>query len=406
MPRNPEWVKPKEYARWEPKWKGPMKLDRAAEEEPGKPKKPGKVKIKDPADEKPGKPRKPGKSGTVKDPTDTPRGSEDPGGPKKRPPTARKAIDEGTPSGRRTRPPRPTGPATPRLPGPKAPGQEVELGTPRRRWGGFAEVVRPPAIGGRPPSREHAPPERRALPTSERQFGQRELPTANHPSFEGTRIGEMERRRADLANLVSEVRERQAKQRKELPGVDTGEIVSEGATSQRAAHNDRSVWDAEVVGHNDGNGTSEIRAISPPSHDATTGPIPRIRTDDTIRLRPARAGDTSSFEPISGNLIHPDAPKTGPDHESTRGFQVIQGSVHPDRIGLTQHPEPLGQMSLFPGPERDRHLSEAQAGREERRAITPPSMPPGRQVNFMRTNLPKKPGSQGTLFQPVTFKTL
>jgi hypothetical protein len=86
--------------------------------------------------------------------------------------------------------------------------------------------------------------------------------------------------------------------------------------------------------------------------------------------------------------------------------RAIEGPP-PNRIAMTQHAEPLGQMSLFPVPSQDERLYKALEDRSVRSANHPPAMAPGRQVEkwAARTSLPKKPGSQGTLAQPARFKT-
>lgn len=235
--------------------------------------------------------------------------------------------------------------------------------------------ARRPALGaGRPAGpRPHDGPGYTPIAPG-RQFGERALPPApNHGP-----LNEADRRRQDLANLVAEVQA--SRGRKALPGGEPiGEIVEPGNAYQRHAggHTDRSIWDAEVVGHNDGKSTGRIRAIQAASHDRATEGVP---------VQKARAGDTSRLDTVTKTT---ELPRT-----SARQFamspppQVTSRADSPNRIALTQHAEPFGQMSLFhvPGAET---LTNAQQGRTERRSTVPPSMPRGR---------------QGVLFHPVSFK--
>lgn len=114
-------------------------------------------------------------------------------------------------------------------------------------------------------------------------------------------------------------------------------------------------------------------------------------TDVTDVLHPVRVGDSVVFKPLTGNV------------RSTRQIPVIKGEVIKEStpvggrsagikpLGLTQHAEPKGQMSLFPGPERETNLSTATAARSERQNSTPAAFSP---LN------PR----QGTLFNPARFK--
>lgn len=387
MPRNPEWVQPKAYDRW----KG-INYEKILEGFDGK-RKPGKEKPGKQKPEKPGEPEKqpgterPGKEplaieGPPNKPGQTPG---EPGGP--RPHGGRQFEElEGSPGRRGLPPGRPRGP---------------------REQGG---VERPP-LGGSGP--------RPALGAS----------TEHGP------MNEVERRHAAVADLVEKIMAQKAARKSGAnPETGPGEIVEPGVSYQASsADRDRSIRTAEVVGHNEGRDTNRIRAIEAPSHDKATGPVPRIHDTAPINVTaplPRTTAETTEL-PRLGRQFAPETPRRAlPGRAPESGIKKIQnaayevgklaggasvgaaraaGRASSGQNALTQHEEPFGQMSMFnvPAALGQVHLDEAQTSRTERQDATPAAtMPPGRQVNFMVPNLPKKPGSQGTLFKTVRFRSV
>jgi hypothetical protein len=335
MPREPEWVKSKPYRRFEVPDEvklGLKKRTKATKEETTPPQEQPPKPTKPPKPPKPPKPTKAG--GTTTPPQQQPTKTPDGLVPVNPDPNWRRG---GRPH-----------------PGPKPPGQDVVPGSgqdvvpgqrsPGRIWG-FAERVFGPAIDRKPDARPHSGPDRRSVDGRQgRALGQ-------GPDLYRT---EEDRRRADIANLVSEVMDRRS-----VEGVPEGEVVSEGKP-MTPPEDDRSIWTGEVVGHNEGRDTGKFRAIEPGSWDARTASLPKIRTDTTVRLPVvSRAGDTRVDLPAVG---------------------------HP-RTALTQHAEPFGQMSLFHPKESP--LATAQAARTEVQTPPPTVRPVSRQMS---------------LFQPGKFK--
>lgn len=388
MPRSPEWVQPKAYERfrWKMKWpereanderitKAPKQKQSRQEEQKAK-EKARQQELKEEQD--PGK----GKKGKEPPRQRQPKDDQPTGGKE---PSRGKEVDRVSDSrGVDARP---------------KPGADVEWREPDwdpgRIWA-HAERIYPPGIEGR-----------RALPPAP--------PRALAGPYENPALAQMVHEAMSTRPALGPGKERSANGMT----IYTGEIVED--MHQRAlGSGGRAIGPGEPPPsiHDTIKDTREIRAIRPGSWDATTAPIPKIQTDDTIPMRPARRGDTTSFEPISGKVISPEAPKTGPDFVSTRQFPTIKGELQPDatplsdrpihRRGITQHAEPFGQMALFEVPEESRGtstLSQARSERTERFESHPTPAPPlGRQVIFHTSRMPKAPGSQGTLFQQVEFK--
>ena len=280
MPRSPEWVKAKPYARQEIQFKGRPKIKGRVKAEKSRPQRPPSEKQ-----------RPPGKDVAPS----TRRGRPTPPGETK------------TPSGgRRTR----------RIERPQAPGQDVERGQPRReRQYGHAERIYPTGLEGDKRARHEGPPPRATPLDPGRQF---------KPIESGR------------------------------PNVIAGEVVREESGLQRAQ-----------------NVAYEIGKLA--------------------------GGANLGAAKASGRAARA--------HEGKR--EITAKPNVPDRLALTSRAEPLGQMSLFdvPGNRGQDNLASAQNSRTERQASVPPSLAAGRQIGFARTNLPKKPGSQGTLIQPVSFRT-
>lgn len=366
MPRSPEWVQPKEYSRF--KWK--MKFpDR--EKNDDRETKPPKAK----------KSRQEEQKGAEKERQKELKEEQDPGKGKKgkQPPRQRQPKDD-QPTGGRQPSKEVDRVSDDRGVDAKRPGSDVEWREPDwdpgRRYA-WAERIYPPGIEGRralPPAPPRALPGPRGTPLpggAER----RTLPA-------GTPAEIMEARQAALADLVRETMDRQAAlgpgKERSANGltIHTGEVLED--LHQRSLGSDGRGSKALGGGvpESPTTTTKPIRAIRPGSWDAQTGPIPKIQTDNTQPLRPSRRGDTASFEPISGKVIHPEKPKTGPDFVNTRQFPVIKGELHRDatplsdrptpRLGLTQRAEPFGQMSLFDVPAGSRGeggLAQAQSER-------------------------------------------
>jgi len=235
-----EYVLAKQYTPWKPP---KIKVDYKKKEKTGKP-----TKIKDP-----GKPEVPGEP---------------------------------------TRPPRKTRPVGTDIERVGGPGKDVDRRTPPSDrpdpiWGDVERIF-PPSIEGDRRVRHEGPPPRPTPVAPGRQF--KALPPGEVHDLSGTRIEEPERRRQALADVVRGVQEEKASRGGSTTAKDTqGGTIHSGVLVPASTPLPSGIQDVTPRTSR----TSEIRAIGPTAQDAHTGPLPRV--DDTISLRPSRAGDTQTL---------------------------------------------------------------------------------------------------------------
>lgn len=256
---------------------------------------------------------------------------------------------------------------------PESPAPTAETRRARPHPGKAGEIEGPPKSKGLVPVKD--------IPSGPR------VPTGPSRPHGGRTVADAEAGRQALGDLVKTVMaEREGKYSdrrgwRNLGNLNTGSIHT-GEIVEPPAVSGRGVPSLE-------GGAASPRAL-PTRQSASTERLQRVQIDDTVPLRRDQTREL---------------PRVGTQFDQTIDFQAIAPAKTPFAV---RSPLPMGsgrspeQLSLFhvPGEPVNPSLSTRQQG--------PIAMPSGSRVSKLaaRPTPGKKPGDQGTLFQPARYRSV